>query len=150
MNNPILFWNSPYQISKSPFSIYTSCVGTRITNFQKNQTFIACCCRCGRYTCLQCCQAATDFCHVSLGSMGSCWTQASFLDRARGLYHSDVITSLAHPAEQCWHSKQNVIYDDSMGPNTSRVSHIDWKHGYQTQQVSLCPLFNTIRAIALI
>ena len=53
---------------------------------------------------------------------------------ARGLDHCDVIASLAPRAEQSWHSNPNVIYGNSLEPNTSRVLHMDSKHRYQTQQ----------------
>ena len=93
--------------------------------------------------------AATDHCDVSLWTMGIC-LQASLVNSAHRLYNCDAIASLAPRVQQSWHSKPNVIYGDSLGPNTSWVSHMDWKHSYQTQWVCVRPLFNTIRAIAVI
>ena len=52
---------------------------------------------------------------------GKLLTQASFWNGARTLNHCDVIASLASSAEWSWHSKSNIIYGHSLGPNTSRV-----------------------------
>ena len=70
---------------------------------------------------------------------GKLLTRASLLNGVRGLDQCDVIGSLAPRAEQTQQSKPNVTYDNSLRPNTNHVLHMDWKHGYQTRQVSLYP-----------
>ena len=42
------------------------------------------------------------------------------------------------------------LYSNSLGRNTNRNLLMDWKDRDQTQQVSLCPQFNTIRAISVV
>ena len=157
MHNLILFWSSSYQIPKSLFSEYTMCGGDScplsmkwrscyLQNVfvKKNQrTFLP-------LWSVHMCAVLPDYWHWPFWRLAwNNWqllTQASLLNSARRLDHCDVIVSLAPR----WHSKPSVIYGSSFGPNTSRVLHMVWKHGYQTQQVSLCPKFSTIRAIAVI
>ena len=67
-------------------------------------------------------------------------TQASLLTGARRLYHCDVIVSLAPRAEHSWHSKPNVIHGNSLGPNTRRVLHMDWKPNRSVNVPYLMPL----------
>ena len=86
-------WGLVSPFNKMAVVSFTECL------CQKNQTFIARCCRCDRHTCVQCCQASTDHCGVSLGTMGSCWHKRHF-QTARGLDHCDVIASVAPRAEQ--------------------------------------------------
>ena len=62
--------------------------------------------------------------------MRSCWHKRLLLNGPRRLDHCDVIASLAPRGGQSWHSKPNVIHGSSLGPNTSCVLHMDWKHGY--------------------
>ena len=78
---------------------------------------------------------------------GKLLTQAWLLNGAlRSLWrHSFVVPR----AEQSWHSKPNVIYGNSLGQNTSRVAHTNWRHINLSQQVSLCLCFNAIRAITV-
>ena len=97
--------------------------------------------------------AVLSGCHRPLlrlaGNNAKSLKQASLLNCACRLDHYDVIASLAYVQIKVGTPK-NVIYGNSLGPNTSCVAHNDWKHGFQTQLVSLCPQFNTIRAIAVI
>ena len=153
MNNLILFWNSSYQIPKSLFSEYTMCgspfqwndghVIYRMSFKKKHHgTFLP---LWSVYVC-----AVFPDCHWPFWRLawnnGKLMKKGSLLNSARTLDHCDVIASLAPR----WHSKPSVIYGNSLGPNTSRVLHMDWKHGYRTQQASLCLLSNTTRAIAVI
>ena len=54
------------------------------------------------------------------------------------------------PAQWSWHSKPNIIYSNSLWPNTNRGAQINWKHRHQNQQLSSCATFNTIHVIAFI
>ena len=54
------------------------------------------------------------------------------------------------PAQWSWHSKLNIIYSNSLWPNTNRGAQMNWKHRHQNQQLSSCATFNTIHVIAFI
>ena len=146
MNNLTLFWNSSYQIPKYLFSTCIMCGDSYPLSMKWQSCYFqnVCVKKSNLHRTLlslwsvHVCSVLPCF-HWPLWrrawNNGKLLVEASLLNAARRLDHCD-IASLALRAEQSWHPKPNVIHGNSLGPNTSRVLHMGWKHGYQTQQFS--------------
>ena len=92
----------------------------------RNQTFIERCCPCDRYTCVQCCQAATDYCDVSLGAMGSCWYKChGSLTRYLKLrvVHAPEMLGMFLPQHRL--QRKPLVSDPGMHHGTC-VTHVPW------------------------
>ena len=139
MNDPIMCWNSSYQIPKSLISKCIMCEDSYTLPIKWQSCYL-------QHACDKKIKISSHAVAVVIGTRavlpgvhwplwrlawnnGKLLTKASLLNCARRLDHCDAIASLAPHAEQSLHSKPNVIHGNSSGWNTSRVLHMDWKHG---------------------
>ena len=128
MNNITLFWNSTMCGVSYPLSIEWQSCYLQNAWVKKNQISSH----------LAAVVIGTRVCSVvklPLTIVTSHLEQWEVVDTAVDSYGYIIVTP-APRAKQTWHTKLNVIHSNSLGPNTSRVLHMNWKHGYQTQQVS--------------
>ena len=149
LNNFILLWNSSYRIPKSLFS---KCIMCTRFQFQWNDSHK----NTERHTdhLQNVCAKKSNF-HRTLLPLWSRHMCVVLPDIHLPLWrlawnNGKLLTQAWMLNDTCILVHCDVIYGNPLGPNTSRVAHMDSKDGYQTQQVRLSHPYTAIRMISVI